>query len=178
MGTLHSQGLGLPKDDGKAFALFRVAADAGAWGWKKGDRGRGRPADSQLARGPCSRARGGSPRLLLTRSPSTGLAKAQHNVAVAYSDGVGTLPDSVAALAYYERAAAQGFEPSQMNLGKAYLEGTLGVVDAARAAGLLRAVAPRLPAARELLRQAEAVVAAQAPAPTPAGGAGSRCAIM
>lgn len=43
-----------------------------------------------------------------------GLAKAEHNVAAALMEGIGVTKDVAAAVEYYERAAAQGFDLSQV----------------------------------------------------------------
>jgi len=67
-------------------------------------------------------------------------------------------------------------DPTQFNLGKLLLEGKLVAPDYARAAALLRAVAPRHPVARDLLQEAEAKVQQQqTDAPS---GASGRCSVM
>ena len=106
----------------------------------------------------------------------TGLAKAQHNVAVALIDAIGTDRDVPAGVAYYERAAAQGFELSQVNLGKLYLEGGLVAADPERAAALFRAVVARQPAVRELLQVAETRARAAKPPEQKKDGGG--CTMM
>ncbi|MDP6573196.1 MAG: tetratricopeptide repeat protein [Rhodospirillales bacterium] len=64
---------------------------------------------------------------------STGTAEEQHQLAVAYRDGLGTPRDHAAAAKWFGKAAARGFAPAQTNLGTMYAKGRGVPRDLARA---------------------------------------------
>jgi TPR repeat protein len=57
------------------------------------------------------------------KAAEQGNAFAQHNLGVAYHDGVGVPQDYALAVLWTRKAAQQGFSPAQYNLGVAYNNG-------------------------------------------------------
>jgi TPR repeat protein len=78
----------------------------------------------------------------LQKAANQGHAKAQFNLAVAYSFGRGVPKNTAKAMEWYQKAAAQGHAEAQYHLATTYYEGNNGVTkDLAKAAGLFQSAA-------------------------------------
>jgi hypothetical protein len=106
MGVMSQRGLGTEKNEDEARAWYAKAADAGD---PRGASLSGRPVAIAAPPSPAAQAESGD-------------ARAQHNRAAQLERE----KNYVEALKWYERAAAQGFRPSEMNLAQMYEIG-LGV---------------------------------------------------
>ena len=155
LGMCHLEGRGTPKDDKKAFACFRKAAEQGhaaaqyrlSWMYEKG---RGVSMDISQALSWCRKAaeQGFSPALYIMgrayeigrgvpqdasqaaewyrKAAEQGDAAAQNNLAQMYANGRGVPKDNKKAVEWYEKAAEQGYSSAQNELGRMY-EGGQGV---------------------------------------------------
>jgi TPR repeat protein len=144
MGVMSQRGLGGPVDGAAALAWYRKAADAGdprgvalvsASAWEGVGVAKGSPEAKKLMDSMYGRS--------VTRAPTqaqqaeAGDARAQFNTA-AQLERVKRYDE---ALAWYQRSAAQGFRPAEMNLAQMYENGIGVKQDLAEARGRYRRLA-------------------------------------
>jgi TPR repeat protein len=133
LGWALRYGIGLPRNDSRAFKLIQTAAGAGhPYGLfllcEATDDGFGRQRDSESAQEICAKALPG-----LKPLAARGDAHAQYMLGYLYDRGLGLEPDPSRAASFYRRAAEQGHPFAQNNLAF-LLERGLGVAQDARQA--------------------------------------------
>ena len=116
LGTLHENGLGVPKDAQKAARWYRAAAA------RRVDLARLALARLQRA-GVLEPDPGEDQIKLLEIAARRGLAEAQFELGVAYDHGLGVTQNHATAAGWYQRAAEQGLTDAQYNLATLYDEG-------------------------------------------------------
>jgi TPR repeat protein len=119
IGTMYSDGSGVPKDESKAVNWYRKAAERGYIGGQLNlgfmyENGRGVPQDYVAALE------------WYRKAADQGSAPAQDSIGYFYSQGMGVKRDDAEAVAWFRKAAEQGMAGAQYNLAAMYEKG-LGV---------------------------------------------------
>jgi TPR repeat protein len=119
IGTMYSDGFGVPKDEGEAVKWYRNGAERGYVGGQLNlafmyENGRGVPRDYKAAFQWYSKA------------AAQGSARAEDSLGYFYGQGIGVKRDDVQSVAWFRKAAEQGMAGAQYNLGTMY-DGGFGV---------------------------------------------------
>ena len=116
IGTMYSNGSGVPKDEGEAVNWYQKAAERGYVAAQMNlgfmyENGRGVPRDYLAALE------------WYRKAADQGAAQAQDSIGYFYSQGMGVKKDDVEAVAWFLKAAALGMAGAQYNLGTMYEHG-------------------------------------------------------